>query len=51
MINEILAKVLIDGKPISDDEFKELVGHSPFEVAGGFLVGILVALFYILILF
>lgn len=47
VINEILQKVLIDGKPISDDEFKTLVGHSPFEVAGGFLVGILVALFYI----
>lgn len=47
VINEILEKVLIDGKPISEDEFKTLVGHSPFEVAGGFLVGLLVALFYI----
>ena len=49
VINEILAKVLIDGKPISDDEFKELVGHSPFEVAAGFLVGVLVALPFILL--
>lgn len=48
VINDILEKVLIDGKPISDDEFKELVGHSPFEVAGGFLVGCLVAIPYIL---
>lgn len=47
VINEILRNVLIDGKPISDDELKELVGHTPFEVAGGALVGLLVALFYI----
>lgn len=49
MINEILEKVLIDGKPISDDEFKELVGHTPFEVAGGAIVGILVAVVFIAI--
>lgn len=47
VINEILRNVLIDGKPISDDDLKELVGHTPFEVAGGALVGLLVALFYI----
>ena len=47
VINEILEKVLIDGKPISDDEFKELVGHTPFEVAGGAIVGILVAVLFI----
>ena len=44
-------KVLIDGRPISDDELKELVGHTPFEVAGGILVGLLVALFYIYIIY
>ena len=49
VINEILRNVLIDGKPISDDDLKELVGHTPFEVAGGMLVGLLVALFYIYI--
>ena len=51
VINEILKKVLIDGRPISDDELKELVGHTPFEVAGGILVGLLVALFYIYIIY
>ncbi len=51
VINEILKKVLIDGQPISDDEFKELVGHTPFEVAGGAVVGVLVALFYLYIIF
>jgi len=49
VINEILRKVLIDGKPISDDEFKELVGHSPLEVTAGAILGILVALPFILI--
>ena len=39
--------MLIDGKPISDEEMKELVGHTPFEVAGGVIVGILVALLWI----
>lgn len=51
MINEILEKVLINGQPISDDEFKELVGHTPFEVAGGVVIGVLVALFYIYIIY
>lgn len=47
IINVILRKVLIDGKTISDDEFKELVGHTPFEVLGGVLVGLLVGLVFI----
>lgn len=44
VINEILEHVLVDGKPISDQEFKELVGHSPFEVLGGAIVGCVCAL-------
>lgn len=51
VINEILKRVLIDGHPITDAELKELVGHTPFEVAGGVLVGVLVALFYIYIIY
>ncbi len=47
IINVILRKVLIDGKTISDDEFKELVGHTPFEVLGGVLVGVLVGVLFI----
>ena len=39
VINQILQDVLINGKPISDAELKELVGHKPIEVAGGALVG------------
>lgn len=46
VINQILKDVLINGKPISDEELKELVGHTPLEVLGGAIVGILVALGY-----
>lgn len=46
VINQILKDVLINGKPISDEELKELVGHTPLEVLGGAVVGILVALGY-----
>lgn len=51
VINTIVKEVLIDGRPISNDELKELVGHTPFEVAGGVMVGLLVALFYIYIIY
>ena len=50
VINRILQDVLINGKPISDEELKELVGHKPIEVAGGALVGFLVAGVYLLFL-
>ena len=48
IINDILRKVFVTGEPISDVELKELIGHTKMEVAGGFLVGILTALAYIL---
>ena len=41
--------MLVDGKPISDVELKELVGHSPFEVLGGAIVGIICAAFWVLL--
>lgn len=50
IINRILDQVLIKGKPISDVELKELVGHKPIEVAVGALLGIAIACVYILIL-
>ncbi len=50
VINQILQDVLINGKPISDEELKELVGHKPIEVAGGAVVGLVVAVAYILLL-
>lgn len=50
VLNEILRSVFVDGKPISDDNLKELVGHTKVEVAGGFLVGVTVACVYLFIL-
>ena len=50
VINQILQDVLINGKPISNVELKELVGHKPIEVAGGAILGILIAAVYLLIL-
>lgn len=47
VLNEILRSVFVDGKPISDDDLKELVGHTKVEVAGGFLVGVAVACMYL----
>ena len=47
VINQILKDVLINGKRISDEELKELVGHTPFEVLGGAIVGTVTALCYL----
>ena len=51
VINQILKDVLINGKRISDEELKELVGHTPFEVLGGLLVGLVTAGFYLWLVF
>ncbi len=48
IINQILRDVLINGKPISDDELKELVGHKPIEVVGGVVVAAVVSALYLL---
>ena len=47
VLNDIIRKVFVDGEPITDVELKELVGHTKVEVAGGFIVGVLVALLFI----
>ncbi len=49
VLNEILRKVIIDGEPITDMELKELVGHTKMEVLGGFIVGVLTAVTFILL--
>lgn len=51
VINQILKDVLINGKPISNEELKELVGHTPLEVVCGSITGLLVAVIYFLIVF
>lgn len=49
VINQIIRDVLINGKQITDDELKELVGHTPIEVGCGALLGVIVSVLYLLI--
>ncbi|MFH1513256.1 MAG: divergent PAP2 family protein [Bacillota bacterium] len=50
VINRILKDVLINGKRISDEELKELIGHTPFEVLGGILVGGITTVIYLFVI-
>ena len=47
VLNQILSQVLVEGKPITEKQLKELVGHTPLEVLGGVIVGALITLFFI----
>lgn len=49
VINEILRQVFINGKPIAEDDLKELVGHKPLEVLAGAILGVITAVVYILL--
>ncbi len=40
VINQILKELFVEGKPLTDEKLKELVGHSPLEVLGGVIVGL-----------
>lgn len=44
VLNRILREVLVEGQPITEKKLKELVGHTPLEVAGGVVVGLIVVL-------
>lgn len=44
VLNRILREVLVEGQPITEKKLKELVGHTPLEVAGGVMVGLIVVL-------
>ncbi len=44
VLNQIITEMLVEGKPITEQQLKELVGHSPLEVLGGLIVGIVVTL-------
>ena len=50
IINEIRESILTN-KEISQEQLKELIGHTPFEVAGGFVLGIIVGVVTTLIRF
>ena len=47
VLNQILSQVLVEGKPITEKQLKELVGHTPLEVLGGVIVGAIITLFFI----
>ena len=51
IINKMLQDLLMNGLHISDVTLKELVGHKPIEVAFGALLGIAIAVVYLIILF
>lgn len=44
VLNRILREVLVEGQPITEQKLKELVGHTPLEVCGGVVVGIIMVL-------
>ena len=48
IINKILEELFLEGKPLTDEKLKELVGHSPLEVLGGLIVGGLMLLVFYL---
>lgn len=39
----VLFEELLRGHPISDKDLREVLGHTPLEVAGGILLGLIVA--------
>ena len=47
VINEILKDMLLNGRKISDEELKELVGHTPLEVLCGAILGVLTSAVYL----
>ncbi len=49
VINRIIREFLLDGKPISEENMKTLVGHTPLEVLGGVIVGIGISLLFMLL--
>ncbi len=46
VINRILHRMLVEGKPLGDDELQELIGHTPTEVFFGAVIGLIVPIFY-----
>ncbi len=44
VLNQIITEMLVEGKPITEKQLKELVGHTPLEVLGGLIVGVTVTL-------
>ena len=48
-INMII-KEIFEGRPVEQKDLKEMLGHTPVEVAGGVITGVMCALFLFLVL-
>jgi len=48
VLNTLIRDLLIDGKPISDDKLKELIGHTPLEVFAGALLGVIMTAIFLI---
>lgn len=48
VLNQIITQMLVEGKPISEKQLKELVGHTPLEVVGGLIVAVTITLLFML---
>lgn len=46
-INQIIQDMMTRGSKLTQEHLKELIGHTPFEVLVGALLGILVAILYV----
>ena len=44
LLNRIVREVLSEGKRITEDELKELVGHTPLEVLGGLVLAVIMVI-------
>lgn len=44
LLNEIVKEMIEDGKGITNERMKELIGHTPLQVSVGCVIGILMAL-------
>lgn len=50
IINQIIKRIFLEGDSISDNDLKELVGHTPLEVMGGFILGLIISTIYLAIM-
>lgn len=46
VINRMLHRMLVEGKPLGEAELQELIGHTPIEVFSGAIIGLIVPIFF-----
>ncbi|GJP44406.1 hypothetical protein CLOM_g3785 [Closterium sp. NIES-68] len=42
----VVVEEMLEGHPISEKKLKELLGHTPLQVVGGFILGVVTAIIY-----